>query len=118
MAPACFLAAAGLDIPCRLLLCAPNFVAAAQNGLWCPSACETGTITCTLMLEVEIGGVQIVPGWGVANRACMQQHVSVQQHIQVFKFPSLMGPQPASNWGSLGCELYTQPGSNWRPSAC
>ena len=31
---------------------------------------------------------------------------------------SLMCTQPGSNRGSSGYQLYTQPGSNWRPSAC
>ena len=42
VAPARFLAAGGLDAPCRLFAVCPEFAAAAQNGLWCPSACEYG----------------------------------------------------------------------------
>ena len=42
VAPARCLAAGGLDVPCRLFAVCPEFAAAAQNGLWCPSACEYG----------------------------------------------------------------------------
>ena len=118
MAPAFFLAAGGLDIPCRLLLRAPNLPLQLKMGCGVHPLVQNRRSYMHTHSWAEIGGVQLSLAAGVHIVFAWQQHRVCKRRAEVFKFPSLMDPQPGSNWGSLGCELYTQPGSNWRPSAC
>ena len=50
----------------------PEFTAAAQNGLWCPSDCENGRGGMHLHSWAEIGGVQLSLAAGLQIVFCMQ----------------------------------------------
>ena len=114
VAPARFLAAGGFDAPCRLLPCAPNLAQDRVCGVHL--LVTAGAVKCARIIGRRLV-CPIVVGCGFAlvrvrssmclSPTCSSAHILSRRH-----------PQPGSNRGSLGCELYTQPGSNWRPSAC
>ena len=117
VAPARFLAAGGLDVPCRLLPCAPSLPLQLKTGCGVHLLVNTGAVKCARTIGRRLV-CPVVVGCGFCNRVLYAAACVCNRHVQVFTFLSLAHPQPGSNRGSLGCELYTQPGSNWRPSAC
>ena len=95
----------------RVCRCIPKRVAASI------CLCTRGAVKCARMIWAEMGVSSCCWLW-VRTRVLYAAACVCNQHVQVFTFLSLMHPQPGWNRGSLGCKLYTQPGSNWRPSAC
>ena len=118
VAPARFLAAGGLGAPMPCVCCVPRVCRCIPKRVVASIClCTRGAVKCARMIWAEMGVSSCCWQW-VRTRVLYAAACVCNQHVQVFTFLSLMHPQPGSNRGSLGCELYTQPGSNWRPSAC
>ena len=76
VAPARFLAAGGLDVPCRLLPCAPSLPLQLKTGCGAHLLVNTGAVKCARMIG-RTSVCPVVVGCGFAIVFCMQQHVSV-----------------------------------------
>ena len=76
VAPARFLAAGGLDVPCRLLPCAPSLPLQLKTGCGVHLLVNTGAVKCARTIGRRLV-CPVVVGCGFAIVFCMQQHVSV-----------------------------------------